>query len=117
MRRFKDNLASRSNLPKASTKHVSDTHLYQILFNKYYQFHRTRLEKASAERLEKMKEEAFSKLKDLGNTILGNFGMSLNDFKATQDPQTGSWSIGYVHIIYTYYRIIHLGLCIDIILI
>lgn len=40
-----------------------------------------------------MKDEALSKLKDLGNTILGNFGMSLNDFKVSQDAN-GSWSIG-----------------------
>ena len=33
------------------------------------------------------------KLKDLGNTILGNFGMSLDNFKMTQDPATGGWNI------------------------
>jgi hypothetical protein len=33
------------------------------------------------------------KLKDLGNTLLGKFGMSLDDFKAVQDPNTGSYSI------------------------
>jgi len=48
--------------------------------------------------MEKLKNEAFGKLKELGNTILGNFGMSLNDFKTTQDPKTGSWSIGYVSL-------------------
>eukprot|EP01035_Chromulina_nebulosa_P022680 gene22680-29365_t len=51
-------------------------------------------EKISAERMEKLKTEAFDKLKDLGNAILGNFGMSVNDFKMAQDPKTGSWSIG-----------------------
>jgi len=30
------------------------------------------------------------KLKELGNSILGNFGMSLDNFKAVQDPATGS---------------------------
>ena len=43
-----------------------------------------------------MKDEAMGKLKELGNTILGNFGMSLNDFKMSQNPETGSWSIGSV---------------------
>jgi hypothetical protein len=33
------------------------------------------------------------KLKDLGNTILGKFGLSLDAFKATKDPTTGSYSI------------------------
>jgi len=41
----------------------------------------------------KMKDEALGKLKDLGNSILGNFGMSLDSFKMTQDPGSGSWNI------------------------
>jgi hypothetical protein len=41
----------------------------------------------------KMKDEALSKLKDLGNSILGNFGMSLDSFKVAQDPNSGSWNI------------------------
>jgi hypothetical protein len=43
--------------------------------------------------MEKLKTEAMGKLKDLGNTILGNFGMSLDNFKMVQDPTTGSWSV------------------------
>jgi hypothetical protein len=43
--------------------------------------------------MEKLKTEAMGKLKDLGNTILGNFGMSLDNFKMVQDPATGSWSV------------------------
>ena len=35
------------------------------------------------------------KLKDLGNSILGRFGISLDNFKAVQDPATGSYSISY----------------------
>ena len=35
------------------------------------------------------------KLKDLGNTVLGKFGMSLDNFKAQKDPTTGSYSINF----------------------
>lgn len=44
---------------------------------------------------EKQKEEMIGKMKDLGNTILGKFGMSLDNFQAVQDPSTGSYSINY----------------------
>ena len=37
----------------------------------------------------------FGKLKDLGNSLLGKFGMSLDNFKAVKDPQTGSYSISF----------------------
>lgn len=35
------------------------------------------------------------KLKELGNTVLGKFGMSLDNFKADKDPATGSYSISF----------------------
>lgn len=35
------------------------------------------------------------KLKDIGNGILGKFGMSLNNFNAVKDPNTGSYSISF----------------------
>jgi len=35
------------------------------------------------------------KLKDLGNTVLGKFGLSLENFKAEKDPNTGSYSINF----------------------
>ena len=35
------------------------------------------------------------KLKELGNSVLGKFGMSLDNFKAVQDPATGSYSINF----------------------
>ena len=35
------------------------------------------------------------KLKDLGNTLLGKVGLSLDNFKAVQDPATGSYSISF----------------------
>jgi len=53
-----------------------------------------RLERENAAKMDKLKDEALGKLKELGNSILGNFGMSLDQFKFKQDPQTGSWTIG-----------------------
>lgn len=33
------------------------------------------------------------KLKDMGNAVLGKFGMSLDNFVAEKDPATGGYSI------------------------
>jgi hypothetical protein len=60
----------------------------------FFIFHyRKRLEIESEERMTKMKDEALGKLKQLGNSILGNFGMSLDNFNMKQDEKTGSWNI------------------------
>ena len=54
-----------------------------------------RLRKAIAERDEKLKDEMLGKLKEMGNWVLGKFGMSVDNFKAVQDPATGSYSISF----------------------
>lgn len=54
-----------------------------------------RLEPLAIEKREKLKEEMIGKLKDMGNTILGKFGMSVDNFKAVRDPNTGSYSISF----------------------
>ncbi|XP_068647645.1 uncharacterized protein [Aristolochia californica] len=54
-----------------------------------------RLEPLAAEKREKLKEEMIGKLKDMGNSVLGRFGMSVDNFKAVKDPNTGSYSISF----------------------
>lgn len=54
-----------------------------------------RLEPLAAEKREKMKQEMIDKLKEMGNSVLGRFGMSIDNFKAVQDPNTGSYSISF----------------------
>jgi tetratricopeptide (TPR) repeat protein len=46
------------------------------------------------EKTEKMKEEMLGKLKGLGNTILGKFGMSLDNFKL-KPQEGGGYSVAY----------------------
>ena len=41
-----------------------------------------------------MTNEMLGKLKDIGNSILGNFGISLDNFKMTPNGQ-GGYSIQY----------------------
>ena len=55
----------------------------------------TALEATITERQEKMKEEMLGKLKGFGNTILGKFGLSTDNFKMVQDPATGGYNISF----------------------
>ncbi|GAA6063969.1 hypothetical protein JCM10212_004779 [Sporobolomyces blumeae] len=48
-----------------------------------------RLPKAIEVQQQKEKDEVLSKLKDLGNTVLGKFGFSLDNFKMTEQPGGG----------------------------
>ena len=43
-----------------------------------------------------MRAEMMAKLKSLGNSILGNFGLSTDNFKAEKDDATGSYNIQFV---------------------
>lgn len=47
------------------------------------------------EQQEKQMAEMMSQLKGFGNTILGKFGLSLDNFKMEKDPNTGSYSIQF----------------------
>eukprot|EP00210_Caulerpa_lentillifera_P008191 g7821.t1 len=55
----------------------------------------TRLCKLLNVQQEQRKDEMIGKLKDLGNSVLSKFGVSLDDFKAEKDPETGSYSISF----------------------
>ncbi|KAK4057811.1 hypothetical protein OIO90_001030 [Microbotryomycetes sp. JL221] len=49
----------------------------------------TRLPPLIAEQQEKEKDEVLGKLKDLGNTVLGKFGLSTDNFKFVEQPGGG----------------------------
>ena len=53
-----------------------------------------KLEAKTQEAAEKEKDEMISKLKGLGDSILGNFGWSTNNFNFTQQPG-GGYSINF----------------------
>ncbi|XP_060972088.1 uncharacterized protein LOC133038070 [Cannabis sativa] len=54
-----------------------------------------RLEPLAEAKREKMKEEMIGKLKEMGNSLLGRFGMSIDNFKTVKDPNTGSYSVSF----------------------
>lgn len=50
------------------------------------------------EKMEKEKEEMIGKLKDLGNSLLGKFGLSTDNFQMTPDPSgSGGYSMNFVN--------------------
>lgn len=53
----------------------------------YPQIHKTvkDLDQLQKEKFEKMKTEVLTNLKSFGNSILGKFGMSLDNFKLNQN--------------------------------
>ena len=52
------------------------------------------LEHAEKQKMDKLKDETLGQLKNLGNSILGKFGISLDKFKMNQN-QDGSYNVSY----------------------
>ena len=75
---------------------LEDAKKIQELEPSYPDIHRTLrdLERLQKEKFEKMKNEVMGGLKTLGNSILGKFGMSLDNFKMMQNPD-GTYNIQY----------------------
>lgn len=84
---------------KAQTEYeeaLADAHKIQELDPSFVGIGATilELEKLKAEKFEKMKNEVIGGLKNLGNMFLGNFGMSVDNFKMQQNPD-GTYNLQY----------------------
>ena len=55
----------------------------------------TRLRPAADAQRDAQAAAVVSQLKDLGNSLLGRFGLSIDNFSATKDPETGQYSISF----------------------
>ena len=62
--------------------------------NRTFLMEQHRLQTKLKEKQEAMKKEMMDKLKGLGNTILGKFGMSLDNFKFNQKDD-GTYSVNF----------------------
>nr|PIM04710.1 tetratricopeptide repeat-containing protein [Toxoplasma gondii COUG] len=60
-----------------------------------YRSDQQRVKKKSEAQFEKEKEEMIGKLKDFGNFVLGKVGLSLDNFKVEQNPDTGAYNISF----------------------
>jgi tetratricopeptide (TPR) repeat protein len=63
---------------------------------KLYKEKELELTKKNEEKFEKQKTEMVDKLKGWGNSFLGMFGMSTDNFQFQQDPASGSYSVNFV---------------------
>ena len=55
----------------------------------------TRIEPMVQEQFENQKKEVVDKLKTGANWLLGKVGLSLDNFEATQNPETGAYNINF----------------------
>ena len=83
---------ARAATQDAAAKFQAVGEAYQVLQNEQL---RARVAAKREAQLEELKTKAMGQLKELGNSILGNFGMSCDNFKFDKDPETGSYSMRF----------------------